>query len=108
VERRRRSDPEAGDIRTQLIVNLTVGEHIWLQDIKTKRWKVPAKVLEIRANQRSVICETEDGGVYLKICQYTRKRTNDDADVLVAVVVVTGDRTTNTKVPLRPCLSIQF
>jgi hypothetical protein len=72
--RRKLSEPVTGEIETQVIDDLVVGDKVWLQEIKTKRWNIPALGLEIRPSQRSVIGETPEGGVYLSNCRFTRKR----------------------------------
>jgi hypothetical protein len=36
-----------GTIGTHVIVDLAMGDKIWLQEIKTKLWNIPAIVLEV-------------------------------------------------------------
>jgi hypothetical protein len=44
-ERRSRSNLKSIDIGTHLIKDLIIGKHIWLQELKTRRWNIPAMVL---------------------------------------------------------------
>jgi hypothetical protein len=64
---------------------LDVGQKVWLQDIKSKRWDIPGSIQAVRKSGRSYIVVTDDGGTYLRSRKYVKEAACQVLRVVMAV-----------------------
>jgi hypothetical protein len=57
-------------------LTLMSGQQVILQNIKTKRWNIPATVLEVRGSGRSAWVATDSGRKYLRNRRFMRTPTD--------------------------------